>query len=301
MSRDPTHLEPDCILVESQGGIGNQLFIYAYARAIETQSGLPVAIDIWRHKLSGARSFQIAPIVEGNLAVIDSGKRHLEVLPKLQKRLRRWDQSRRPRQNQTTSIVQERSFRFDPKLLEVRPGTRITGYFQSWRYFESISDRLRAELSIRRNILLREHGYGIPASDIALHVRLGDYLHFRHRRTHNLLTPSYYREALALQLNSSSNNAVTVFSDEPDVAIGLLEAVGVGARFEPCQTSESDLHELLMLSTHHRIICANSTFSWWAAWLGDLSGDSVTVPRRWINRSDFSTTDLFPETWTVLP
>jgi hypothetical protein len=166
------------------------------------------------------------------------------------------------------------------------PGLRLNGFFQSEKYFIKNCQRIRAmltPLSARPNLF----------SDTAsIHVRRGDYL--KTPECWPVQTESYY--FTAIEFLSSRVSKFFVFSDDP----AWCRTVFRGDRFTICSGSE---HEDLakMASCAHHII-ANSTFSWWGAWLNPSPSKTVIAPRVWFGpaMTKYTTKDLFPEGWIVL-
>ena len=299
MHRDGADLEPETIIIESQGGIGNQLFIYAFARELKQRSEFPVAIDLWRHHLPRARPFQISDIVGSHVSLLDSLDWVIPGICGSVGRLRHWSQKLSTQLALSGRIIQEPSLSFTPALLCPPPGTRLTGYFQSFKYFTGTADVLKQEMLVARQEGLGDFIQSQPEST-AVHVRLGDFLDKRHSGTHATLTSAYYTSALASVGLTALPPGTTIFSDEPEVARVLLLESFPDSDLQLHQSKGSDLLDMFDMSTFDRIICANSSFSWWAAWLSGLPGDRIIVPLAWVNRSDFAPRDLFPLDWTVV-
>ena len=292
--------EPDTIVVESQGGIGNQLFIYAFARELQSRSQFPVALDLWRHKLPNARPFQISQIIGRHLTVVDSSSVVPNGIRQYALKLRHWSQRMSSHQGPGKGVVRERSLSFDPQFLSPPPGARLTGYFQSFKYFTSVAEDIRQEILSVRDDALRQASASAQQSSTAIHVRLGDFQFRRHRKTHATLTPEYYIQSLHQLGLTDSPHVLTIFSDEPGSAQRMLLESLPPVEMRIHRSMGSDLLDLFMMSTFHQIICANSSFSWWSAWLSGNPGARITVPRNWIHRRDFVAKDLLPPAWTLV-
>jgi hypothetical protein len=197
---------------------------------------------------------------------------------------------------------------FDPRFLEAPADCMLFGYFQSPHYFETIATPLRQEL----NGLLAQAVFGVsgqgarttgaltshpqsspfpslsasilPVADklsvpnsVAVHVRRGDYL--VHPAFH-VCDMAYYQESIRKLRSDIPDARFYIFSDDPEWCRGEFreadqEVVDLG---ETAANPLYDLH-LMSLAGHH--VIANSTYSWWAAWLGEKPGQRVIMPDRW--------------------
>ena len=159
----------------------------------------------------------------------------------------------------------------------------IHGYFQSEKYFYDYKD------IIRKDFTFRDETANINYQDsISLHVRRGDYV--SKSDYHPLCTMEYYEEALALM----PNEEVVVFSD--DIPWCKEKYKGERFVFSEGRTNAQDL-EYMSKCKHH--IIANSSFSWWGAWLGTQEGVTV-APKKWLGNIQENTKDVVPEDWIVL-
>tara|TARA_R110000796_G_scaffold159291_1_gene276056 strand:+ start:268 stop:984 length:717 start_codon:yes stop_codon:yes gene_type:complete len=160
----------------------------------------------------------------------------------------------------------------------------LFGYFQSEKYFLEYKEELKAEFT------LRNHKYPETLDDeyIGIHVRRGDYL--KHPDCHPTCSMEYYEKALSLL----PNKPVKVFSDDYDWCCKNFK----GDRYEISNGDFIEDFELLSKCSYH--IIANSSFSWWAAWLSNSK--KVIAPKRWFGSkyASYDTKDLYPEDWILV-
>ena len=253
----------------AMGRLGNQMFQYAALRGIAAHRGLSFRIPEPRDP-PGAQCHQLfdAFFLEG--AQTHTPKR----FPRLRIRHRR----------------SESSFRFDKDLFDTCPdGSDLYGYFQSEKYFQHIKDELIADFRFRC-----EAETNVPNGDyIAIHVRRGDYLHLSH--AHPLCTPEFYERALDCL---PKNVGAIVFSD--DLEWCRHQDVFSGCDFSEGLRNDQDL--FVMTRASHNII-ANSSFSWWGAWLNTRAGRTVIAPSQWFNpvyKPTNEVQDLLPSDWLVI-
>jgi hypothetical protein len=175
---------------------------------------------------------------------------------------------------------------FDPRFLDAPADCVISGYFQSPRYFESMAGELRAEIN---GLLIQGVGASCPQyivknisqpNSIAVHVRRGDYLRIP---VFHVCDETYYRKSMDEMRERVPHARFFIFSDDPEWCRGAFreEDTEVIASGEAAANPLHDLH-LMSLASHH--IITNSSYSWWAAWLGDKPGQQVIMPDRWYAR-----------------
>jgi hypothetical protein len=174
----------------------------------------------------------------------------------------------------------ERDQAFDPRLLEAPAECLLFGYFQTPRYFQGLEATLREELSTRD--LGLEQGYEEVAEQlrspgaVAVHVRRTDYAG---NPNLDLCGIAYYRAAMQRMRDTVNAARFFVFSDAPAWCQRHFTDRDVEVvAHRRSQSTLTDLH-LMSLAQHH--IIANSSYSWWAAWLGEKPGQQVLMPPRW--------------------
>jgi hypothetical protein len=192
---------------------------------------------------------------------------------------------------------QEASFRYDVELVKrCSDNINLHGYFQSERYFFHIEEELRKDFEFRDEVkklcddiwkeIVVDEGH---SEAIALHVRRTD--HLIKPTFHPVLPISYYEEALS---KLSKDIPVFVFTDDPAWAFG--HEFFASNRFF---ISESDnIHDMCLMSMCNYNIIANSTFSWWGAWLA--GHDNVIGPKLWFGPDGEDPTDIFIDRWEYL-
>ena len=187
--------------------------------------------------------------------------------------------------------IAERSLRFDSQP-EIEENSILAGYWQCEKYFSHISDTICAEITLKEPLsrdaqIAATLISGTPNS-VMLHVRRGDYLTWAAQR-HGVLPVGYYQEAA----KQFANPHFFIFSDDDSYSLPLPYPM---TRIR-C-TPHEDLH--LMSLCKHAII-ANSSFSWWGAWLGaDKTGGKVIAPKQWFAQGNEDAQDIVPERWLRL-
>lgn len=202
-------------------------------------------------------------------------------------------------------VFMEQSFEYDERIEKITPGTTILGMFQSWRYFAGtqIEDEIRRRMSTLTqpsDWYLSMASQMLPGrGSIALNVRRGDYVLPEQQRIQGLATRDYYARALHHLRRMGFDGKVYVASDSLDLALAELAALGEVVPIDP-PAGTNPFEVLLLLSRADALVAANSTFSWWAGFLGERPDTVVIAPRPWLTRSDISTRDLLPKNWLTL-
>lgn len=296
------------ILLIHKDGLGNQLFQYAAGVFYAKKYGATLEI-LRRHNHIDTAFGHPRPFLLSNFC-ISAPVRKFTVLDRLicSASRRKWPLVILTRFATRSEVQQEpfaQHWTFLPTL-PVLPSTRVVyleGYFQAYQYAQDVEDYLRTEFCFRRppSEKNRDTLERIRAAEnpVSVHVRGGDYANWHSGA--RLLPPSYYARAIQTMMERISNPAFFVFSD--DIAFAR-ESLPKGERIEFVDhNDESNSHEdlRLMSACRHHII-ANSTFSWWGAWLDPCSTKVVCAPMIW--QDDDPTTphpDLLPPAWLRIP
>lgn len=292
------------IVVRLMGGLGNQMFQYAAGRRLARRHGTVLKLDLsafgGRREGGTPREFALEPLaIRAEIAsapevaaLTGRGRGVLGAAVRLLRAL-----GLRPA---AASVFEERRFGFDPALLAASDGLYLSGYFQSEKYFKDIEGILREELGVRRP----PDGRNLAAADAiragnsaSLHIRRGDYVTSpATRATHGALGTEYYRACAAHLGDRVPDLRLFVFSDDPAWAKRelALPFPTTAVDWNGPAAAHEDLR-LMSLCRHH--VIANSSLSWWGAWLGGNPGRIVLAPKAWFSRPDLATDDLLPASW----
>ena len=191
-------------------------------------------------------------------------------------------------------VVQEQGFQFNETLFNECPDwVSLYGFFQTEKYFKHIEDEIREDFSFKDEIEGPcKEMIGAVEEPIGLHIRRGDFL--TNNANHNNLTLEYYAEALD---KFKSDRNVIIFSDDTEWC--KQQELFSGDRFLVSESGNPYV-DLCLMSMCSDFIIANSTFSWWGAWLANRG--AVIAPKKWFgpNNAHLDTNDLYPESWTVI-
>jgi hypothetical protein len=276
---------PTCLLIVS-GGLGNQLFQYAAGRSLASTTNARLVLDISFYDKGRHRTFELDQFpIQADVQHRSSGMTWMSRGKQLLRSIVRREQ-----------IYNEPHFQFDPNFENVRPPVTLTGYFQTYRYFEKFEPQIRKELRVPdpadpETIQLNQKLSG--QNHAVLHIRRGDYVSStKASRIYAQCTLDYYQAAMERLPVSSP---VLVLSDDLPWAMENLPAVRPLV-FPEGKVDRPGLADLwLMAQAQHHII-ANSSFSWWGAWLAGKGGLKI-APRKWFHDSAVDDRDLIPGDW----
>ncbi len=277
-------------IIKFQGGLGNQMFQFALYYKLR-QLGYKTKVDLsaYHSKNSEKRSFELYAAYDISLEEATDDEIHaLYGLPDepfrraIKKRFEKRSFFREPRN----------SFRFCQEVFEREQGY-LDGYWQSEKYFVDIKEQIAELFTPKQDIDF------IPdENSAAIHVRMGDYLEQEYADLYgDICTKDYYFNAMELLTSKDNISKFYVFSDEIDKA---KEMFGKDQRIEYVKGSETApaYFDMFRISKCKHQIIANSSYSWWAAWLNKNTDKIVVAPRVWTRYE--SGQDVIPRDWTRL-
>jgi hypothetical protein len=294
------------ITVYFMGGLGNQMFQYAAGKTLAERHGVGLAFDL-RH----LRKHSYRPFMLDSLLVPEADPSAPSVVKNdRQNFLRRFWPQRRERSEPVTAGVRynEPHFHFDSGFEALPPETALRGHFQSERYFGEIAGDLhnlflpRQPLSATAAQMLgRIEKSRLPVS---VHIRRGDYARLEQVRYHGILGRRYYRDALErIEGIVGPDAELFVFSDDADAAEHVLDFVPPSRLVHVRGDVKRPWEDMALMAKCCHHIIANSSFSWWGAWLNGSPDKVVVAPRAWFRPEVLKTNDtrdLYPPGWILV-
>ena len=285
------------IVMRLKGGLGNQLFQYALGRHLSVTKNVPLLLDISSYKTDTLREYRLNSFcINTNAAdqlpffATDGKARHLN----------RLIQKIRGVFTRPYEIVTEKSFAFDPSILQCSDHAYIDGFWQSEKYFLPVAQILREDLKLNTPITgyLKSIADQIQSSNsVAVHVRRGDYVSNPTTTAyHGVCSSQWYKNAAAQMINKVDNPTFFVFSDDYEWAKNNLNLHSPTVFIQPSPDGQECIDMHVMSLCQHNII-ANSSFSWWAAWLNANPNKIVIAPQNWFVAGPKQTNDLIPAQW----
>jgi hypothetical protein len=302
------------ITVSLIGGLGNQMFQYAAGKALAERHGVPLALDI-----SGFRDYALRPFLLDRLLVpeaLTAVQTEPSRKPEINFTRAKWKaridrllgKAGLPKLKSSPNEYREPHFQYDPAFETLGPRVSLFGYFQSERYFNSIAGNLRGWFSPREPLgaaaaaaLKRIEASRLPVS---VHVRRGDYLKPGTHEVHGILGESFYRQVFdRLESMIGHEAEIFIFSDDPAAAEHVLSFIP-GSRLNHVRgDAERPWEDMALMARCRHHVIANSSFSWWGAWLNPSPDKIVVAPRAWFVATELSkrnTIDLYPPGWILV-
>ena len=251
------------ITVRLTGGMGNQMFQFAAARrlALRHQAKLRLSVNWFNTSRGRHRTYRL-------------GEFHLAGDETIETTDAPWEEVTAPNRSM---LYTDRGYRFYREVLDLPDGAKLRGYFAGEKYFADVQGRIRTDFQLRDPLrsgriageveTLKRPGRSL----VSVHVRRGDYLAVR---SDGALVIDIGRTRAAMARFHKAE--FIVFSDDRSWCEEHL--VGDCVSMSPF---ESDLDDLIAMSLCDHHIIANSTFSWWGAWLNPDPGKVVMTPRNW--------------------
>jgi hypothetical protein len=301
---------PDGVTVYPIERLGNQLFTYAAVFAQARRMSVPCYVNkgFFEHvRPERAYSYEYElDVFDNGLVVPGDGACHLPVFlgfPTVP--AARWWHNRVPPvlPGASRAVFMERSFGYDPRLRDIGPGTTAVGMFQSWRYFDDCG----AEIRDRMSRLARPSEWYLEMCEkirpgtgsIGLHVRRGDYTLPEQQKIQGLATRAYYERSLECLRRMGFGGPVYLATDSPGSVREEFAGMGEFLPIDP-PPGVNPFEVVLLLSRVDGLVIANSSFSWWAGFIGERPGRVVIAPRPWFTQAGTDTRDLLPPGWLTL-
>lgn len=288
------------VIVNLIGGLGNQMFQYAAGRALTLVRGEPLHVDVAGLGGNGSRQLELSRIFRcvAEIASADEVRRTLgwQAAPAVKRILARPELAAL----RARSFVVEPHFHYWPGIHSVPASAYLHGYWQSEKYFSDATAALRADFSFK--LPLTEANAGLAekigrCAAVSLHVRRGDYVfNARTRAFHGFCSVDYYRAAVGLIAQRVAEPEFFVFSDDITWARENLE-IGFPCHYVDHNRGAESYNDMRLMSLCRHHIIANSSFSWWSAWLAANPSGTVIAPKQWFRKASHDTSDLIPDGW----
>lgn len=276
------------------GGLGNQLFQYATGRRLSHALNTKLKLDIRSYPDSYGRKYyldcfnvnaQLADENDLRFFEYGFGQKFLNRLPL----------------NIFSKIVKEKSLSFEKKILDLSDGKYLDGYWQSEKYFKDIESIIRKDITLKPEFSINNSDIFNLIShtnSVSLHVRRADYAQNKKTNSvHGTCSKEYYEKAIN-KFSKIENLNIFIFSD--DIAWAKQNIQPRFAHHYVDHGAEKGYIDLVLMSHCQHHIIANSTFSWWGAWLNDNPNKIVIAPNPWFRDKTRNDKDIIPVDWIKL-
>jgi hypothetical protein len=294
------------IIINLAGGLGNQMFQYATGLALSLETGQTTKYStdtIGTH--STPRSLQLTKVFNLTINQADANdvKRVVGNL-RGQQLARKLCAKPHGRYIRGSRFISDDRLKFSPNLASrCSEGAYLHGYWQSEAYFQRYQEHVLESFKFGpfvdvKNIKSREEI--VSSHSIGVHVRRGDYVATTGAsQTHYALPESYYFSAIAKLRGKTPRAKVFFFSDDSAwVKKNLCSKINNSEVIDH-NTGKDHHHDMQLLSLCDSLVIANSSFSWWAAWLNRKQQKAIIAPARWFATNRLDGSSIIPRDWDV--
>lgn len=284
------------IITEINGGLGNQLFQYAAGLSLAERHQTQLKINVDFKQFDTSRTLGLSYFnIFLDAATPEEIKQYFPKSILLRKIL-----SYLPLSHQ--KFYKERQFSYQPGFEKLGPNVYLKGYWQSERYFSHLEKSIKDAFTLNPQYfedakpLIDE----LSASEsVSIHVRKGDYLVQPYLDYYEQLDSNYYQRAIRKLQTYNQNVKLFVFTDDVqwvkkhltlDTPYSIISGTHTKSMYEDFEAMKSCKYHII----------ANSSFSWWTAWLSSRQDKKVIAPKHWFKNGPKDTEDLIPKTWHLL-
>jgi len=291
------------IISKLTGGLGNQMFQYAVGRRIAYINNTSLKIDItgYENQLGITKRTYLLHVFNAkedfaNSEEIDKLKKSNKIF--INKYFLKFTKQKIPYYNQ--SYIQEKHYHFDKSILKIGDNVYLEGYWQSEKYFKDIENIIRKEIIFKKEpdeINKKTIDKITHSNSVSIHVRRSDYVYDKKTSEfHGFCDLDYYHKAVSTIAKRVEKPHFFIFSDDP-----LWVKQNLILKY-PCDyinhnVGKKDYNDLKLMSNCHHNIIANSSFSWWGAWLNKNPKKTIIAPKKWFRNPKINTEDLIPQQW----
>lgn len=289
------------IVVNLMGGLGNQMFQYALGRRLALHHRTDLFLDCTFLNTENPghikREYELDIF---NIQAKIATKKELQKFrssPLLANKIRNHFPGLWSHQS-----ITEKSHAFDKAILEAPDNCWLNGFWQTEKYFRGIEKQIRADFEFRSplqglNKTLAEK-IKQPGS-VSIHVRRGDYTNPNALAFHGICSPDYYYQAIETLSKKTAIRELFLFSDDTAWVKQHMQ-FNLPITYIDHNTGRNSFEDMRLMSFCNHHIIANSSFSWWGAWLNVAENKVVIAPKNWIADKKVDTRDVLPDNWLRL-
>jgi hypothetical protein len=285
------------IVIRLIGGLGNQMFQYAFGRYLSIKNNIEVKYDISDliRKEPGNYTIRDFDLSSFNIHESFTTEEELKYFDKFNDLCFKVLYKLKPYYKRP--IILEKDLIYNSRFLKINHNCYLNGYWQSEKYFIDIRTAILKDFTLKHNLSEKAQNTAINIKknmSVSLHIRRGDYIS-KYSDLYHILNDDYYEQALEYLNNYLVDFKVFVFSDDIE---WVKDKYSTKANFHIVESNLSYEDIYLMSLCKHNII-ANSSFSWWGAWLNINDNKICIAPSNWFIDND-KKNDIIPNTWIVL-
>ncbi len=285
------------IIIKLVGGLGNQMFQYALGRHLALLNNTKLYLDITHYETDTLRKYELSCFdIQAKIAdkqMLDDFTQYPHHLSRWQRLCQYYILGRR------NLMITEPHFQYAEGIAgNYKENIYLAGYWQSEKYFKAVETLIRKDVMLVKPLTFKAQEFERiikSKNSVSLHIRRGDYIaNATVLEVHGVCSLNYYQQSIELIKQRIEKPTFFVFSDDITWCKANLQIDSEVVFIENLQYNYEDLR--LMSSCQHHII-ANSSFSWWGAWLNPNPDKIVIAPKEWFATTERNYQDVIPETW----
>jgi hypothetical protein len=283
------------VVVKIIGGLGNQLFQYAAGRCLSLHHQTDLKLDD-----SGFSSYQLRDFELDAFNTVYKIATEDEINLFCNRTfLKKITDRTGPFLKRT--FFRETYFHYNKNFLKYPPNVYLKGYWQSEKYFLPVKDVIQKDLLLKDTFINKITDYASEVKNtetVSVHIRRGDFTNKETQKVHGILPINYYENAIEFMRQKFPTAKFLIFSDD-------IKWVKQNFKIEKVtivsgEISKTHLEDFYLMSHCSHNIIANSSFSWWAAYLNPNPNKIVIAPKKWFNKAPYNTKDLIPAGWLTI-
>jgi hypothetical protein len=272
------------------------MFQYAIGRALSLKNNAEFKLDLYSFKEPPYWPYVINRF---NIIINAANEKEIKRFKKYNwKRGKFWFWYNRLIANRR-KYADERQFHFEPWIMTLKDDVYLDGCWQTEKYFKEYEDIIRKDFTLRAPLTEQSKKFEEQIQQVeavSLHVRRDEMVsNKRINDWHGVCSVEYYNQAIQEIAKRVKNPHFFMFSDDPNWTKENIKPP-FPSTYMPYNTDHPEEDLILMSKCKHHII-ANSTFSWWGAWLDTNKNKVVIAPKKWFNTPKMNTQDIIPDTW----
>jgi hypothetical protein len=286
------------IIVKMIGGLGNQMFQYAFGRSLSIKNKTELYLDLsFFHRQTDKRiDIRHFNLNNFNIKAQVASAEQVFALTRRTK-IKSIDRILNKVIGRKFSFLYYDFPNYKEELRQVPDNTYLEGFFQSYKYFDDIQEVIRTDFLPK--VLVPKLKSGEGRNTVSIHIRRGDYIG---NSTYSICNLQYYLAGINyLSHQVGEDIHYIIFSDDEKwVNTYFVNQLKLDS-FTVIEGDKSNpVNDLYLMSQCDHNIIANSTFSWWGAWLNKNPIKVIVAPKKWFNNSNFQSSNVIPESWIQL-
>ncbi len=282
------------IRIKLSGGLGNQMFQFAIGYSVARRNNVKLSLDLKRYtRRQDHNGFELQKVFDIYAKVKFLENPSFFRLINFKEIINKIDI--------TYTKFNEPHYHYTNKILNIPKHTKLNGYWQSELYFKDYSEEIKKifsfskQLNKNNSLITNEIKH---YNSISIHIRRGDYL-LPNNTKFNTDLKNYYLKAIADTSNHYNNPKYFIFTDDPLWTTKNF-TLDYSFKIVDINRGANSFLDMYLMSLCKSNIIANSSFSWWGAWLNNNKNKIVYAPKTWFNDEKIITDDLYPNSWNII-